>query len=630
MLHFARRFLILSMLAGIAPLVSGQTAPVKVRQVVIRAPSLDVATAALANPDDKDFADTLWRWVQEGKAKVASDVNGLAVGDQPVEVKEGEEVKQVSVRDQDFENMILEPNQWENRLVGTLMKIGMPEHTKDNLGERLKEWEAAYSPRQPLVVKWPVVWPLNKVPRVAWLDEQDFFTETIRCRVSLESRGARVLGMVPVADRLEPGSANVAQTDVFLSELAAFYADHPAAEKKSAPDEKPTVRLLLVGFGVDEAKAHELLESRRNTSDVTLLNRLLELVGTGGASLKFSCSQHLPLHGQGFMESGRGHMVPTEMPTIPSAWEERNIGLRIESSYSAPGIITLAMEQHPSLPPRQVWKCALDAPEMEMWQPQFLVQSVSAGICASHEGVRLTGAMPAPDLAGSAEGMPGEMLLLFAKVDEARQSVPSAAVQSVQSPTAIEVEAVIFDVPVSWEKAAGNFGDEVDEEARYNKLMGEVKTGRVKVLARVHVTTANLSRAGVSSLKEVLHVTEGNPDYMEIPGRYRPTALDMLPTGVAWEVDPAFSTLDQKGEINLSQILKYSVKAPEEPTLEQMISFTAANNDLDLPAAQIFQEEWSGQFKLQDGKVQLAGVRHPFGGDGDRVHVAYIRATILK
>jgi len=620
---------------------------ISVRQVIIRAPESRVLNALMKNANDDALAKTLFSWVADGTAKIVSDVSGPDGKTEGTTIRQGSLFKNVIENDQDFEKGTLIPTDWEDVFIGTSLEANLCAFQSDPRVFYV-DWNAFFSPRGALPVKWPAWWPDASKPKVNWFDKHDFYVEKVVTSGGFVDQGTVILGVMRRPDRFDIKANREETLDVVMAQINSG-AKAKASEKAVKNNLKvPKVRVAVLGFGLRDSEALDLLNRADLGHDQNILDELLAREAAGQVKLRTCCALNQSTGTRSRLESIREHSYPTEMPTIPSAWDMRPVGTRLESEYTSPSLMNISLEHHPVLPRRAEWICALDMPSLIMWLPQFLVQRVVTSVSFDKNGVALLGAMRTPDcLAGANELVAGETLLFFAKLTETPPEPgketskdpfgPNGeSVSREPPPPRLELEAVVFEVPASegaaWQLDPAKF----DDGDRFSKMLARTKNATAKIVSHLAVATTSGPRSSISNVEEVRTVTEVDPPRKNSPQRYRPTAMDTIPCGTTWEVEPTMEAsknpFDHGAlEMHLYHKLKHHVARPIEPTCQQMIESTRINESGPLPKAIVFEEAWEGDVTLKFGAVRCIGVQHP-PGDAfkDKLHVAFLRARVAK
>ncbi len=634
--------------------------PVILRQIVIRAPKTELVGAVMTNPDDEALAKLLWGWVAEGKASVLSEIAARPTSDR-ASFRSGADVHLTTENDQDFENAQLRPVGWRDVFVGTSCEcqIQAPrEAYEGRLHERALydvNIAASFSPRNEENVRWPVWWPPNPATKPNWYEQKEFYLERVFTTTTVPLGGHRVLGVVRRADQLEPDPMRIETLDIVLvhlspaAEAQGMLAKSPpkapsAQETKAAAPDPFAVtepaglpaqaRCTLLAFGVADREAVTLLSRTGPHRDKELLDLLLQESSAHRANLRdfaivSSCSGH-----RATVESARWHSFPTEMPTIPSAWEEYPSGTRMEIDPLFPRGVSFSFEHHPVPPRRAEWRCALDTPDLFMWQPQFIVRRINSSMEIGADGVALLGAMRTPDCGLGVPGLkPGETLIVMLRMD-----IDHPAPEELQAAGAgasrLEVEAVVFDVPASealpWPAPPDEPGD---DGALFAALLARVDGRQLKIAAHAALGTllGGSNRASAVELAQSVTVTENN----DSPIRYRPTAMESHEVGTILETvaDAGSHALADAKNLHLKYILKHDTAMPQQPDYRDMIASLdeKKNPGRHPPPAVFFQETWEGTASVSVDRPKFIGARVPAGANmKDRLHVAFLRVRVLK
>ncbi len=634
-------------LTGASSLCIAVEPDISVRQVIVRAPESRVLKELMANSDDDAMAKLLFSWVADGTATIVSDVSGPDGKTEGTTIRQGSLFKNAVEYDQDFEKGTLIPTVWDDVFIGTSLKANMDVFRSDPRVFGVN-WNAFFSPRGALPVKWPAWWPDASKPKVNWFDKHDFYVEKVVTSGGFVDQGTVILGIMRRPDRFDTKAKHEETLDVVMAQINSGAEAKPSEQAVDSKLKETRARVTVLGFGLRDSEALEMLNRADLEHDQNMLDELLARVAAGQAKLRTSCSLSLKSGNRSKLESVREHSYPTEMPTIPSAWEMRPVGTTLEAEYTLPSLMDIYLEQHPALPRRAEWPCALDLPALIMWQPQFLVQTIRTSLSFGKDGVALLGAMRTPDcLTGANELIAGETLLLFAKLEETAPKPGKGTSKDPFGPTGesvshepppprLELEAVVFELPASEEASWQLDPAKFDDGDRFSKMLARTKNGTAKIVAHLAVPTKSGTSATLSNVEEVMTVTEVDPPRENSPQRYRPTAMDTIPCGTTWEVEPVLEAsknpFDHGAlEMHLHHKLKHHVARPIEPTCQQMIESTRINESGPLPKAIVFEEAWEGDVTLKLGAVRCIGVQHP-PGDAfkDKLHVAFLRARVAK
>lgn len=642
----------LLVLASLPSLTFAADPELTMRQVVIRAPESRVVIAMMANPEDDALAKILWAWVDDGTAKIVSEVSAPYGNNKRATARSGKSFKWVTENDQDFDKGILIPSGWTDVFIGTSLEAGM-DGTKSykNNPSLVASWNASFSPRDPQNVLWPAWWPDIPKPTVNWYPQQDFYVEQVMTAARFLPESTVILGVMPRADHLEADQQLEKTLDVVVAQVKPLAPSEALGKGTDLPEPSYHSRLTVLGFGLKDDEALDLLNRADLDHDKVLLDELLKLMVAGKVKLR-TCSAVSQLSGQrARLTSSREHSYPTEMPTIPSAWEMRPVGTILETDYVFPGSMNIAFEHHPALPRRAEWRCALDSSALIMWQPQFIVREIQTALSFGKDGIAFLGAMRTPEYQQGINGVVlGETLLLFTKLDESAphpgpkhaQGVPidpfapnPGPVSFDPPPPRIELEAVVFEVPAK-EAASWNLDPARLDDDRFTQLMARTKNATAKIVAHVAVPTLPGQRATIATIEEAITVTEVDPPQKDQPGRYRPTAMETIPCGTSWEVDITITAskdpFDHDApQVHLTHRLTHHVASPKEPGYQEIIKDALKNQGSSVPKATVFEEAWEGEVTLKPGIVRFIGLKHTPGEDfKDKLHLAFLRARVAK
>lgn len=650
-----------------------------VRQIVIRAPKMPFVAAAMANPKDEAVAKLLWGWVADGKATVLSEIASRAEPEQRVNLTSGKQVHHVTGNNQDIDRALLIPAYWDDVFVGTSCEfdIHAPWSTPEGSFYDIN-LAASYSPRDEENVPWPVWWPPNPATKPNWYQQKDFFYEKVTTASTVPSGRHRILAFMRRADQLEPDPLRVETLDIILVHIGPTAGKQAPPPKVELPVKPPQVesndpfspnpgppptagsmtqRCTVLTFGVGDREAVALLSRTGPHRDKELLEHLLKESAANRAPLRDVVAVNTRSGQRATVESARRYSYPTEMPTIPSAWEEYPSGTRMEMDPVFPRSVGFALDYHPVPPRRAIWRCALDTPDLFMVRPQFITRSINTQMQCGADGVALVGVMRTPDCA---LGLPGlnanETLVMMARLDGGvipPEDLPSGVSTDYSK---LELEAVVFDVPATEAAAWPEPRRErpTDDSQRFAALLARVDGKQVKIAAHVALgmSVSQPNNGGgpckVSAVERVLSVAETENN--DSPIRYRPTAMYENEVGTTLEaeatyaeastqtpadpfVDTSTITLADTKEIRLSYSLHHDVAMPQEPDYRDMIASLdeKKNPDRDPPPAAFFQEVWKDKATVKIDSAQFIGARTPPGDKmKGRLHVAFVRARVLK
>ena len=598
----------------------------ELRQVIIRAPELEVIKLTSGpNLADDELAARLLQAVKEGRASVVSDVSSAADDHGKVNVKSGQYIWMPSEVDQELDWLYMVPTAFEERFIGTSLEGSLQKRGTAGEGQPPYpgSWRTRYSPRGPATVQWPTSWlnvydhQANKLTNKAvhgWLDWRDVFEESLQGEVSLSGAGYQILAILPPGDQVWPGDEAKAREgrwlDVFLAK-----ADLPAAQTPARDKPPAATRSLFYGIATDAGRALDLMTARDSADDEALLQKLLAEVGEGKARLVLCAGSANDRDQRRELMSARWHQFPVEMPSIPSAWEQRAVGTELKRQGPE-----WSLQQALAPPARSEWKLAQDVPEAEMWQPRFRDFQVRTQLAGS--GTRLVSLLQVPEVI-QGNGLPtDESILVFAR--QTAVAWPESLPVSIPF---YEAEMLVIEVPANeeadWQLANENSWQEPDA-IRYQKALDRVRSGTATLTAHMmlHLHLGNYAFSNIT--EDSPTATEFDPPEHKESARMRPTALEVLPVGTRWELG---LSLPQSGDAGLrvTSALLHSTARPVEPGLEETLAI-AASDSHDYPGAVHHVEKWSdGNLQLADGKPRCLGVRNPEGIGRDVRHVAFLR-----
>jgi hypothetical protein len=192
-----------------------------------------------------------------------------------------------------------------------------------------------------------------------------------------------------------------------------------------------------------------------------------------------------------------------------------------------------------------------------------------------------------------------------------------------------EFEAVVFDVPASEAALWADPSPILEDGTRYEELTKRVDGEAVKIAAHTVIATRSGVRARVSDVEHIPIVTEVDPPEQGFPGRYRPTAMESIPCGTTFEVDPVIGPDAEIVAINY--VLQHHVAVPKEPELPELLAELLRTKGDDTLLATLFAEDWTGEAMVQDRGTRFIGARVP-PGDAfkGRLHVAFLRMRLAR
>lgn len=604
--------------------------PMEVRQVVIRAPEMEVIRLITGpKKTDAELAADLRRAVSEGRASVVSDVGSAADESGRVSVKSGQFAWMPSELDQRMERLFMVPTSYRERFIGTSLECQLqpwgPPATESKISA---QWVARYSPRGAETVLWPTSWldvydhKTNQLTDKAihgWLDWRDLFEESVIGGVTLENGELKVLAVMPPGDQVWPGDRQGRWLDVFIVEArSSGLPKKPASAEKAAAGH----RTWVYGLALGSKEALALMKVRQPGEDAALLQTLLTQVDKGSARMVV-CTGAVQVQGQRHeLMSARWHEYPTEMPSIPSAWDERAVGTQLQLDDR-----TLSLRQAVAAPGRTEWKLAADVPEAIMWQPRFRDFQVQTEAGLS-PGTRLLSVMQVPEVMQGNDVPKDETLLVFAH----REGV--AWPEAPAPKPGYEAEITVFEIPASeeadWQAPAPEKWL-LPDTRRLQTLLDRVQSGQTPVVAQMMLHLQGRSQAKAGITEDYHTATEFDPPHRDGSPRMRPTALESLPVGSRWEVEVDDQNLSAPRDphLLLTHSFQQSTVRPVEPGLPETLAI-AADSKAEYPGAVHLLETWAEDgLKLVPGQVRCLGLRKPPGIEREVRHVAFIRVRQL-
>ncbi len=627
---------LLTAIAIATPLCAADDLMLEVRQVVIRAPELEVIEMMAApRKTDAEVAARLWQSVKDGRASVVSDVTSAADEHQQFSVNSGRQVWLPSELSQDFDRLYLTPVGFEEHFIGTALEclpVAAAPLAFD--GQVQAEWKTRFSPRGPLTVKWPTswlnVWENDKASDKAvhgWLDWRDLFEESFNGSVRFGGGEPVIIAIMPPADQVWPGERKGRWLDVFLGQINKADQDEALPPKDYAAS-FPVMRTMLFGIGLNDKEALAIMSARDARDDAALLQKLLARVRQGDARLHLCAASANDSGAPRNLLSARLHDYPTEMPSIPSGWNYMIVGTQWQTDGRD-------LELHHDLAPpaRTVWPLALDVPEAVMWQPRFRRLNIES-VQPTANGTHLLSLQHIPEVMHGEGIRSHESVLVFAQhesgvrpEDEFAPNKGGAQPDAEPPPRDYEAEMIVFELPAKeeadWQPADANRWHEPDGK-RFHALLDRVKSGDATLAAHVALRFHAGSRAKVSITEDYRTAVEFDPPEKPDTPRMRPTALKSLPVGTSWEIkahDPA----PEDSILLLTHAFDHSTAKPTEPTLQETLAIAAKDKE-DYPGAAHHFETWADRdLKLILGQPRCLGTRRPPGVKDEVLHVAFVR-----
>jgi hypothetical protein len=592
--------------------VSKAKASTTLQQTIYRVPELDMLDWLLkTSRDDAAVIHHLEEAVAAGRASVVSSTILSMASRTPVEAQIGTEHWLPTELDQNVHQLHMTPVSFKPSLQGTLLSAEV-------IGCSAK-FTSTYAPRAPLAVKWPTSWlrvrdEKNTYSKAlhGWMDWYDLFEEQIKGDILFCNAAPHLVAMMPAADQVWGTDRQGRWLDVTVMQQPGWTAT-PTSEdiiyfvKGSEPDKLP--RRLFIGIALETDAAHALLNTRKPAQDDSpLLQELLARAGEGKARV-MSCALAAHGHTSRSQTSARMHAYPTEMPSIPSAWNEIPVGTQLDLDGD-----NVALTQHLAPPARTEWKLARDMPEAIMWEPRFRTLSLQTSAFAfTTPGTHLLTAADVPAVMAAADLPAHETLLLFSHLDA---STDPSAIKGRD----FEIDTLIFEI--SAQDAAAWEGLKPDDFESFSQQ--QCKSGRARIQSHSLLRTQPSPLFKLSVLEEYQTATEFDPPIPEAPSRMRPTALQMLPVGLQLEGD---LTAEPDGNVTLKVKLQNSMAKPVEPSLEETLRISA-DPKARFPGAKHELEEWTDTLHLTPGKFHR--LLPPTVGGTGTTRSAWVRVRAVK
>ena len=596
----------------------------EVQKTIYRVPEMAMIEWLLqGRSDDAALADRLQKAVAAGQARIVSSAAIALAPHASTEMQTGTEWSLPSELDQIFDRLYLPPVAFQTALEGTRLRV-------DATGG----FQSSYAPRAPLAVQWPTSWLRardakggNSKAIHGWMDWYDRFEQELVGASLSDSASPQLVAMMPPADQIWGTDRKGRWLDVTLMQLSGDVpkpAVQPATQEPADPfappanpfttgwtAQPPTMRSLFLGIALDKGAAHALLEARQPDNDEALLRDLLARVKRGEARV-FTSAYALHNTNRRTQTSARIHAYPTEMPSIPSAWDNVFVGTQMVQDDH-----TLALTQDLAPPARTEWKLARDMPEAIMWEPRFRKMSVfSQTAASSSSGTHLMAAIDVAAVMAGPDLPANETLLLFSRSERAGDV-------SKNLPPDVELETLIFEIPMNdadtWLEVPT-----ADFEAFTQK---QITSGRASLLAQTLLRTQPSFRFELSVADEYMTAVEFDPPSREAPFRMRPTALKRLPAGLQLEGDLS----NRAGDLVTATFyhLRHSISKPVEPGLEETLQIASQANPR-YPGAKHEVDEWSGTVSMLLGKYYSLGLSPPPGGGINTTRIAFVRLRPTK
>lgn len=594
---------------------------VEIRQTIYRVPELDMIEWLLDG--ETSDAALIKRFQEKGRASMVSQMTTTAAKWVRTQAQSGFECWLPSEMNPNYDMLYQLPASFETALAGTRL-----EYSDD-------VWISSFSPRAPVAVQWPTSWlhvydrktykPTGKAVH-GWMDWYDRFDQKILGEVVFRDATPHLVAMMSPADQtwgaerkgrwldvtvaqrlnakiLPPAPPEVSQVpaDPFapVDTLAPIYATHAQPP------------LLVLGIALDQEKAQALLAARQPGKDEALLRDLVAQVKLGQAHV-VTCTLSANQLNRRDQSSTRHHAYPTEMPSIPSAWNEMPVGTSFELEGE-----DFSLTQDLASPARTEWKLARDVPEAIMWEPRFRKLSIrSRTHAAAVSGTHLIALTDIPEVMSASE-LPGHETVLLFTHRPASDTAPKATKPD------YEIEALIFEIPAAEAKAWQQV--KTDDFAAFTQQ--RLKSGSAKLKAHAMLRQWPASEGRLRMTEDYMTATEFDPPEPEAPFRMRPTALEELPVGLHFETD---LSEEVDGIPALKVALRLSTAKPIEPSLEETLKIAASEKE-DYPGAKHEFDEWLvGALRLAPGSVHCLGVSVRPGGGVVSTRVAFVRVRPVQ
>jgi hypothetical protein len=445
-----------------------------------------------------------------------------------------------------------------------------------------------------------------------WLDWRDLFEEVISGDISFKGPDPTLIAILSPADQVWPNDRKERQVDVFFAQIAQ------AGLKKSEPPTTPMAsfplkRTMLFGIGVDAKEALAIVAARDPAEDADLLKELLAKVGRGEARMRLCAGSANAASTTHSLRSVRMHSYPTEMPSIPSAWDARGVGTTWEMENG-----NMSLQQDLAPPARSQWQMALDVPEAIMWMPRF--RGMKFEMSSQGVGTHLLSAMYIPEVMRENGILNSETVFIFSQAESS--ALAAARVDG-------EAEIIVFEVAAN-EEADWQFVDDAEafeyDASRCKKLFHRAIAGATPLAAHVVLRWRSSHRSSASVSEEYMTATEfSDPPRPTSLLRTRPTALDQQPVGSRWQIEATANAEDST--IDLNYEFDHSTAKPVEPSLQEVLAIFARSNSRHQGAVP-HTESWSGGVKLLPELFRCLGTRKPPGVDRAVLHVAFVRVRL--
>ncbi|WP_395746740.1 hypothetical protein [Prosthecobacter sp.] len=592
--------------------VSKTRALTTVRQTLYRMPELDMIEWLMKAPrDDAAVIHHLEEAQAAGQASVVSSAALAMTPGRHAEAQAGTEHWMPSEMDQHFDQLYLVPAAYETLLQGTRLVLDNTPPPDLGIDASHVSYISTFAPRPPLTVQWPTSWLRARDEKGVSsraihgrMDWHDRFEEELTGSVLFSSVAPHVVAMMPPPDQVWGAERQGRWLDVTVAQQPDWTAG-PAAETSPSPP-----RRMFIGIALDSDAAHALLAARQaGQDDAPLLRDLLARARHGQARvMSFALTAHETARRR--MTSARQHDYPTEMPSIPSAWEKRAVGTELEYDDTS-----MALTQHLAPPARTEWRLARDVPEAIMWQPRFRqMHLATTSLALNSPGTHLLSAADVPAVMAAADLPATECLLYFSHLD----SGTTSAIESHD----YEIETQIFEF--ASQDAASWQAVKPEEFETFSRQ--KLKSGRATLQSHTLLRSNPLTSASLSVAEEYRTAVDFDPPTKDAPLRMRPTGLNDIPVGQQLEVELAE---DPAGIVSAKIKLQHSTDRPVEPSLEETLRISA-NEDADYPGARHELDEWSETISPPFNQFYPLAPPTSTSGDQGKTRSAWVRVRRVK
>ena len=647
---------LICLLALAGPFLHAVEPAVHFRHSVVRVPEKDYLHLWMKPATEDELHAAVWQWVDDGKAQVLSDLEQVVETRQRCKMRQGRVIELPQEFDQDFEDLLVPPVTTHSNWVGMAWECETDSKILRTAGLVFRtDWKSNFQPGMPLVSRWPVTWSRNAKPRVGWMDQYDILEENITTSSTWNLSGRQILAVARPPNAVFPADGEPAPTGLLDVTLARVRPGPELATHTVEGAARPpagTGNFGCFAIGIDSGEALRLLTDRNPAQDDELLEELMNRIQQDKATLHGVGSLAVVSGVRCSLTSARRHLYPTEMPSIPSAWGDREVGLSMElepvMGDEGGAEIELDLQQHLTAPRRGVWSLALDAPEMVMWQPQFISLQIKNQTTVPANGVTLHAAVQVPDCLAGDDGLAGgRTILVFSRLRTVKPDVPplepGKAPFAPPDPFApagfvqagpeghTEITAWIIEVPADEEdrwraKTVGLFQDDASAEIQ-RRLADHSATLRATMTVACQ---SDRNDASCRLTEDVLEVVEDDESYHDIPGRYRPTALEDHPTGISMEMGSKISRESDPPAITLTGKITYHDAMPKQPTLEETLAQLTKNPGNYNGLMKTFEEDWEGSVSLAPDQTRLVNIRRAAGPEGNkRLHLLFLHARLI-